>query len=56
MYMYHPIIKNKLNELKGIDLVKQEYQFVPIFELVECRHNDLEIFFNSFTSKIKNVL
>lgn len=54
--MYHPIIKNKLNEMKGISLVNIECNFSPIFELVECKYNDIEKFFKSFTSKINGIL
>lgn len=54
--MYYPIIKNKLNELKGLEAVSNALDFTPIIELVECKYEDPERFFESFTSKIISTL
>jgi hypothetical protein len=42
--MYYPVIKNKLNELKGLGDVKSKVVSTPIIELVDCKYDD----FNKF--------
>lgn len=54
--MYYPIIKNKLNELKGLESVNNAHNFIPIIELVECKYDVPERFFDSFMSKIISTL
>ena len=54
--MYYPIIKNKLNELKGINAVNLTQQFIPIFELIDNKFDNLEKIFDSFTSKVDTLL
>lgn len=54
--MYYPIIKNKLNELKGLEMVSSSLDFTPIIELIECKYEDPERFFESFMSKIVSTL
>lgn len=52
--MYYPIIKNKLNELKGLEAVNSALNFIPILEIVDCKYEDQEKFFDSFMSKISS--
>lgn len=52
--MYYPIIKNKLNELKGLEAVHSALNFIPILEIVDCKYEDHEKFFDSFMSKISS--
>ncbi|MGE4456904.1 MAG: hypothetical protein AB7E13_08200 [Arcobacteraceae bacterium] len=54
--MYYPIIKNKLNELKGLALVNPSLDFIPIIELVECKYDGHQKFFENFMSKIASTL
>lgn len=53
--MYHPIIKNKLNEIKGLNAVDNTQNFMPIIEMVDIRYGDVNNF-EKFTSKLENIL
>ena len=54
--MYYPVLKNKLNELKGLNDVDTSLDFIPILELTDCKHEEFDKFVNSFASKIKTTL
>lgn len=54
--MYHPIIKNKLNELKGLNDVNVDLEFTPIIEMVECKYDDTIKMLDNTTSKISSLL
>ncbi len=48
--MYHPIIKNKLNEIKGYKQVECSLKNMPIIELTDIKTDDFETFFNQLFS------
>lgn len=54
--MYYPILKNKLNELKGLNDVDTSLDFIPILELTECKYEEFDKFVNYFASKIDAIL
>jgi hypothetical protein len=54
--MYYPIIKNKLNELKGLNDADPSLDFTPIIELTDNKYETIEKFLDMFTSKISNIL
>lgn len=54
--MYYPVIKNKLNELKGLGDVKSNIASTPIFELVDCKYDDLNKFITHSFSKTNGYL
>jgi len=54
--MYHPVIKNKLNELKGLGSVKHTIQTKPIIELVECKYDNIDKFFDNTFTKTQEYL
>lgn len=54
--MYYPIIKNKLNELKGLNAVDVHKTYKPILELTDTKYDSIEKLFNDISRKIENVL
>lgn len=54
--MYHPVIKNKLNELKGLNDVNINLEFTPIIEMIDCKYDDIMKMFVNTTSKITSIL
>jgi len=59
--MYHPIIKNKVNELKGVKQVDINLNYTPIIELTDTKTEDKEklfglLFDSSKANSIINIL
>lgn len=54
--MYHPVVKNKLNELKGIGALETAVQTKPIIELIECKYEEITKFFDKTFSKMDSYL
>ncbi|MGP1580421.1 MAG: hypothetical protein ACTTH5_05310 [Wolinella sp.] len=53
--MYYPIIKNKLNEIKGLkQAVQQPIKVKPIIELVNTRTQNVNDFLDIFLSSKAN--
>jgi hypothetical protein len=51
--MYHPIIKNKMNELKGLKQVDTSLEYTPIIELTDTKTDDMSKLFALFSDESK---
>lgn len=54
--MYHPVIKNRLNELKGLGAVNSTAITEPIIELIDCKYDEFDKFMDMDFNKTNGYL